>query len=441
MKTSTKVFIFLILAASAVSLAARLNYEFNVLGEARKWWDSPAYLRISTGSLLSLDFYVNSRPFVYPLVLKLFQRNLEVVFRFQVLFSALAWGILAWSTARSLKNRWVGLAAFALVLLFSLDRHILGWDTLILTESVSLSLMALLLAGWLWLLRGWSPIKAAALIVLGLLAAFLRDTHAWLMLMQAGLLILALILMRRTAENELSRHKRGLFLIAGLFIAGFFLSNLSSNLGGRWYFPFQNTLAERILPDPQARAFFESCGLPVSDELLKLANSQDQTVNWDETPEAFQVWRNAKGKSCYALWLITNPVSSLTRPFSDFGATLLFPSIETYFGPKFKPLLPAVIANLVYPGALTLWIWGLKLFVIGLAFWKRADRQNPAWWLLLALLALEYPHYLLIWHGDAADLPRHALLVSVLHQYSLWLAAALSLDGWLSRRGNTRLTK
>jgi hypothetical protein len=51
--------------------------------------------------------------------------------------------------------------AFGLVLALSLDRHIAGWDVVMLTESLSLSLLALFLAVWLWLLRNWSWWKVA----------------------------------------------------------------------------------------------------------------------------------------------------------------------------------------------------------------------------------------------------------------------------------------
>ena len=70
----------------------------------------------------------------------------------------------------------------------SLDRHIAGWDVVMLTESISISLMAIFIAAWLWLLRGWSWGKVFSLSLIAFLWAFTRDTNGWILLMLSGMI-------------------------------------------------------------------------------------------------------------------------------------------------------------------------------------------------------------------------------------------------------------
>ncbi|MGE5642149.1 MAG: hypothetical protein ACM3Y8_03975, partial [Byssovorax cruenta] len=152
--------------------------------------DTTAYMRISRDPLFESDFLAGARPFIFPLLLKLFRGNEEAVAWAQGIFSALSWSVLALSTAASLRTTLLNYAALGLLLLLSLYQYIIGWDSVLLTESLSLSLMALFLAGWLWLARGWSWYKVAAILAISVLWAFGRDTNAWVLLMIAGIVLL-----------------------------------------------------------------------------------------------------------------------------------------------------------------------------------------------------------------------------------------------------------
>src|SRR3990172_10568173 len=211
----------------------RWAHEAPVFERAKETADTPAYLRVSGEALLSKEFWSNARPPVFPLLLKYYAADVIKVAAFQTAFSIFAWGMFALSLAYSL-NGILRPVAFALVLALSLDRHIAGWDLVLLTESLSISLMALFLAAWLWLLRSWSWGKVAVLSLVALPWAFARDTNGWILLMIASLILLGVILFKA--------RKRYLS-IALIFALVFALSNLSADQGHRWVFPFQNVLA------------------------------------------------------------------------------------------------------------------------------------------------------------------------------------------------------
>src|SRR6266508_4714215 len=201
--------------------------------------DTTSYIRISKESIFGTRFLASSRPFIFPLVLKIFGDHMERVAWVQGVFSIISWSILAVSVAYSLHIFFLIFIAFGLLLLLSLYRYIIGWDSVMLTESLSLSFMALFIAGWFWLMRGWRWHKAIFILAVAFLWSFSRDTNAWVVLMIALFLLLLFCL---------GYVDKKYLILSGSFIVMFFLSNLSSDFGGRWVFPFQNVLGQRILP-------------------------------------------------------------------------------------------------------------------------------------------------------------------------------------------------
>ncbi|MGE5777284.1 MAG: hypothetical protein ACM33V_13750 [Chloroflexota bacterium] len=195
--------------------------------------DTISYVRISQEPVLDADFFAGSRPFVFPLLLKLFGDNAEAVAWTQGIFSILSWSLLAVSLAYSLHTPILRLAAFVFILVFSLYRYIIGWDSVLLTESLSLSLMALFLASWFWLIRQWHWERAAFVMVVALFWTFTRDTNAWVVFMIAAFLVFL---------AALRLIDRRYLLLSAAFLVMFFLSNASADHGDRWVFPFQNVL-------------------------------------------------------------------------------------------------------------------------------------------------------------------------------------------------------
>jgi hypothetical protein len=316
--------------------------------------------------------------------------------------------------------------AFGLVLALSLDRHIAGWDLVLLTESLSLSLLATFLAAWLWLLRGWTWWKVVVLGLAALLWAFTRDTNGWILLMAAGLILCAVLFFKA--------HQRYL-VVAILFVTIFALSNLSADRGQRWVFPFQNVLAQRVLTDPNALAFFEACGMPLTPELLELAggfaNSGERAFYTEPALESYRTWMYANGKACTMRWLLSRPVTSLREPWTDFDELLAFEDINSFYPQSYQPLLPWYAERLLYPQESLLWLWAGVTIAALVAIWKQAWRTNTAWALFIGLSLLVYPHMFIVWHGDVIGTDRHALTVSLQFVLSLWFLGLLMAELFL----------
>src|ERR1043166_435049 len=79
--------------------------------------DTPSYVRISKESLFGTEFVANTRPLLFPFLLKLFGGNMERVAWVQGIFSMISWSALALSVAYSLQLSFLRFAALGLILL------------------------------------------------------------------------------------------------------------------------------------------------------------------------------------------------------------------------------------------------------------------------------------------------------------------------------------
>jgi hypothetical protein len=397
-----------------------------ILEKPRILADTAAYVRISLEPASHIDFWAGSRPPAFPLLLKVAARNYNEAAALQLSLSIAAWCLLGLTVTRLLTPPGLRLAALVLVLLFSLDRHIASWDFVMMTESLSLTALALFLACALWLSQGWTWTRVAAFLGSGFLLAFTRDTNAWMLLALAGLIAAAVALRWWDVK--------ALVLVTGLSVT-FLLSNASATIGERWLFPLGNVITQRILPRPSALQYFESCGMPVSPALLQLsgkyANSDDQAMFAGSALQPFRYWLRDHGKACYVGWLLANPASAVEETLYETGGLAAFPTVDRFFSNRYTSLLPAPVAAILYPERFTLWIWGFSTLAALIAVCRRLWRANPLWGVFACMILLILPHLFLTWHGDAMAPERHALSVGVQLYLGSWILLILLVERWL----------
>jgi hypothetical protein len=409
---------FLLLLFSIYALF-RWTHEFVAFDHAKQISDTRAYLRIAGEPFLSLQFLADNRPPAFPFVLKVFGGDFFRIAVFQTVFSIIAWGLLALAVANSF-HIILRPVAFSLILALSLVRHISGWDVVILTESLSLSLLALFIAAWFWLLSGWSWHKVCLVNLIAFMWVFTRDTNGWLMLMIVGAITLAVLFF--------GASKRFIW-ISGVFVILFGLGTLNADIGNRWIYPFQNVLAQRILPDEDAVEFFAACGMPVTPELMRLsggfANSKSRAFYTDPALDSYRKWLHTDGKVCYMRWLLASPMNSIAQPMPDFEALIAFPDVGRFFPQQYKPQLPWYLEGLLFPKGAILILWILNTIAVLIALVGKAWKFNVAWVIVIVSCILVYPHLFIVWHGDTVGTDRHALMASVQFVLGLWLTLLL----------------
>lgn len=404
-----------------------------IVDKPRVLADTSAYERISRYEVLSQDMWMASRPPIFPLLLKAAQQDFDRAAALQLALAIPAWGLLALMVSRSLTYPVLRVVGFAVVLLFGLERHMAGWDFVMMSESLSVTTLVLFLAACLWLLEAWRPARVAAVLLTAFLLAFTRDTNAWMLLALAGLLLLAVALRWTTPK--------ALVLIVG-WVLIFAVSNLTADQGNRWVFPLGNVITQRVLPDESAVNYFQSCGMPVSPELLRLsgkfANSDDQALFSGPELEALRRWLYDRGKACYVGWLVTRPFTQAWQALYRTGDLVAFVDVDRYFSNRYAPMLPGWLEAVLYPERFTLWIWGLSTLLAIVAVARRAWRNNRLWAAFICMNLLVFPHLFLTWHGDSMVPDRHALSVGVQLYLGALLLVLLLIWELITRLGSAR---
>jgi hypothetical protein len=212
----------------------------------------------------------------------------------------------------------------------------------------------------------------------------------------------------------------------------FFISNLNADLSQRWTFPLMNVIGKRILPRTEALPFFESCGMPITPELLSAAglyaNENNRQLSEDPALEDFRLWLAENGKSCYMKWLISNPTSTAQEALKEFDAMIYFEWVGGYFSRKYQDVLPSRLERILYPVYfLPYLLAGLTLIAL-YGIFKKTWHENSLWIIAIILCLTIFPHLYITWHGDDMAPERHALSVGMQLALTMWLFVFLLVE-------------
>jgi len=299
------------------------------------------------------------------------------------------------------------------------------WNHIILSEALSISLMVLILAVWLSLLQYWRWGKLLALIVLFGWWIGTRETNIYLSLMVAGILVLVGLFYKR---------QRFYWAVSAILIGYCAINMQISEIPRipRWLYPLTNTLLHRILPNEEYLSYFQAHGLDTPPELMVLsggfANSGNFAVYNNSTLDGVEEWLYRKGKDVYLQFLISHPVYTITEPWKNIDLMLEPQDLSRYAPEQYQPLLGWLFGNLIYPNSL--WLVTLLAFVtVTTTILAKSRKKIPSFcWLILGTLVLFFPHFYIVWHGDAVEVGRHAVQASVQLRLCLWLLLFLTLD-------------
>jgi hypothetical protein len=374
--------------------------------------DTPTYERVAALALWNWRFYAGERGFTIPLFFKIFQTT-ESRAVAQLVFSTIAWLVLAGVVARCIEAAWLRPIVFAVVLLVSLTTEVVLWDALLLSESVTFALMALLIAAWLLLVRSPRPLWAGAVLVLSLFWAFARDTNAYVLLV-VGVLV-ALTVYR-------PEHRRLKLVLALGCCAIFLLDYGSAQAGKRWLQPMVDIIDHRVLTTPGMERYF-------------VAHRFDPNSNW---PIGDFV-RNAS-QGVYADYLLGHPGYTLFAPFrghqqalystADNAASLIDPNLSIYndnASHRFLPL-PSSLERIFFPRGIPVVLALLAIVAVfsgvvaGLAGW------SFVWLVPMGILLTTYPHFLVAWHQSGVEVDRHALEAALLLRLGTFLLLLFAVD-------------
>lgn len=404
-------------------------------------------------------FTVANRPVTVPLFYKLLGNRWHLIEVAQYIVSIICWTFLAYAIQHTLKTRLLKLMAWIVILLFSINRELFFWHSMLLSESLSHSLLA---AGLGLSIMTVEMIRRNAgdisrrwqLMVIVVLSAWLvvwsqtRDANSYAVLTSGGLLLL-FVLWQRIHRKEVRSLPLILALSCFLVFAG---QIYHAERGQRWQMSYLNILGDRILTDEQKNTFFAERGLAQNERVLQYAGHR----GWDFLPDhdlRYEIndWLNKRGRAVYLEYLLTHPVQSLYAPLENWQQLLDYHYNLAFLGnidsdadvPGWMKAYSCVVYwddiatcgvlrapdpahhfSVFFPLVMT--VNALTLVII--AWWAHGwdIRQfYPA-----AMLVLMYAMAFVIWHGDADSIERHSVQVNILWRLSLWFAVLFALD-WL----------
>jgi hypothetical protein len=395
--------------------------------------DTESYLEVASRPLLSPDFWAGARAWTVPLLYKLLPDTQQALTTGHLVVSLACWAALAAAVARCLRPAASRVVAFAAVLAFSMSLAVIRWDRLLLSESVSIALTALVVAAWLELVRAPRRGAVAGVLAASLLWVFSRDTNGLLVLLTA---LPALIWLAR--PGRLGRRWVGV-LAAGLvaiFAASVAASRTDEAQLRRNDRPMLHVVGRRVLVRPELERYFRAHGMPAPTPRVRRYRKQlaaiGDTIPSDPQTDRFLAWVRNRAQGTLARYLVTHPAAAM-RPMIRFRKRLLRGVTIGYLPPGARPLLPKPVAGILYPDRVRGVLRWLAI-VSAVAFVAALAGAGRWTWLVpVGVILLQLPHALLVYHGDTLEVARHAVVMAIMLRLGILLMALLVLGSLVER--------
>jgi hypothetical protein len=153
----------------------------------------------------------------------------------------------------------------------------------------------------------------------------------------------------------------------------------------------------------------------------------------------FEPWLTARGKQVYARNLLAAPLRLLFEPLAHWKALACGDQSDEPSSPPLAWYSLAKAGTIRHQWTrifLSKWKWLRSEAVVALLLLAWARRRgrlalDAATAPLIVLAATVYPLWVVVWHGDAMEIQRHALVATVSLRLALWGALAVGVDRWV----------
>lgn len=374
------------------------------------WQDSNAYLAVAAHPLWSTAFWAGTYPPLVPLLWKTTGSTASFVLAQGVLGVA-AWGFLALIVSRLLATPLRRLAAFAALLGFASVTPVVLWNRSVLSESVSLSLVAALFGCLVLLARRPSWSRVVAVVAIAVVMVSGRDSLIW----TVGALgviygVYAAVRSRQDARVGVLSAALAVSLVV---TAG--LASWGVQYSKREVVSVDSVLEVRVFPYPARVAWFGRHGMPEAaaiDNLAQLAKpfhpGQAKVVSISKTDPTFGplvVWEQVAGPSTYARWIVSHPTYLVTEPLvrPERSSNDANGSITLYAATN---RVDSPLTSILWPT----WWWLLPMAVAALASAALSGVwRSRAWGMVAALSIIGIIEMVVSWNADGQEATRHTI--------------------------------
>jgi hypothetical protein len=360
MRSIRRYFVFGLLTAIFLSLRIFFSDPWNASVATN---DTASYVDTANLSIVSSAFYSGPRPITLPILFKIFTPpgGFDVSIRSepsigktpgllvlpgfnwvvfsQSVLSVLSWWLLALVLYRKIHNPWLRILTTSGILLSACLPEIVSWDHVLMSESLTFSLFALLLAISLVLFDQpffegrFAGRRSIFLSIAFLICMFLwvntRDTNVYFLLVCMLILTIGLLIpwiQRRFREVPFTGIGI-LFVVLCIFV----LQQTTAKASERMVNPIINNLVMNVFPYwTRVQFLHDRWGMPDSQDIISTTGSAN--YNGLQKNIEFVQWVHQKGMPAYMDFMIHTPL---------WTTQMLIDSINSIFGyykqPYFDP--------------------------------------------------------------------------------------------------------
>ena len=439
-------------AAQAVAFLIFATYRIWVASATTPavWNDSEAYLAVSRHSLHSTALWTGPRAPLVPLFLKL-TGGYSGYGIAQAVVGTLAWGVLAWTASTLVASGWRRVAMTVGVLGLATAPLVVQWDWSVLSESPSLSALAVLLAYALWLARRFTWVRLGGLTAAAAVYVGLRDADIW----DVGLIGFVLLVVggastirggameaerfvesiRSTVRRRWVRTRVPITAGAALFGVAL-LAGIGANASHRNVLNIEEAFSVRVFPYPDRVAWFESRGMPEGQSIDTLAhetppplpgNAPKVAPNLnDPSWRPLKTWFAQESLTTYATFLVTHPGYVVTAPFQTPPLTYNNASGDLAFYIPVNHLVLKPFGTAFTPDKVVVIVLAVCALLIASA---RGVLRRREWILMAAFAVFGLIAMLLAWHGEGQEVTRHMVEGDVEVRLGVLLALLVGVLG------------
>ena len=413
--------------------------------------DSESYFETAEKASFSLEFFEQQRAITLPLLIHIsnpsgeyelthmsepyfgtesrlaVQPGTENLVRNQTVISIVCWVAFALLAASSV-NGWFAKALITLLILgCGFVPQVADWDSILSSESLSISLFVLVL-GLLFKVmpdgkgdRAGKWIAVVCMLPAAFFWVFTRDTNSWFIIAAAIVLILAGIIewVSRKVQNVS-------VLLCGFCLIGiFFFQQLTFRESERWLLPLLNNLTANVFPYEDRVEFFAETGMPTDEETLSATGSAEYNNIYEN--EKFLHWARRFGMETYQDFLLSMPLWSVLQVYENLDGFFEENRQPFFYGSdQERPHWAEKPGNFLHPlSAAVILIDLLLVIYFGCRIFRTGYRGDiRIFWTLLALFIGGGLLMSLSYLGEVRSVWRHVLGGVLALRLLVWLGLA-----------------
>ncbi len=351
--------------------------------------DSESYFAAAKMPPVSIKFFEQPRSAGYPLLIMLsnpsgeyeltlmsepyfrteprlaVQPGTESLVRNQTILSVFCWVAAAVLIGSSVNGWFARALTVFLILAFGFVPQVGDWDSILSSESMSISLFMLMIGLLIKVFPNGeddgvsSWLSAAILVPVTALWIFTRDTNAYFVLVEALVLIISSVIfwIRRQGQRVSA-------LVCGFLLAGLFaFQQITFRESERWMIPLLNNLTANVFPYEERVKFFTDREMPADDDVLSLQGSAEYTEIYKN--EKFMRWARLRGMDTYQQFLLSMPLWSVLQVYENLD-TFFESNLQPFFfgSNQEKPRWAEKPGNLLHPLSAAVILADLLLMIL-----------------------------------------------------------------------------